>query len=307
MARVLLLAAGLLALGAGTSAAATKTCFGAAARDSVRPCTNATRSVVPAPDDESGGRSARCRPVDEEPASICTFGAPARKSKGHVALVGDSHALHWRTALDVVARALRWRGHSITAPGCLFSEANDVLHEGIRGACEDWHRQVLRWFRAHPEVSTVFISQNVDTPLAPQAGRTSSAVKIAGYRTAWRRLPKTVKRVVVIRDTPLTAATTLDCLRRVVAAGVDPPGLACGLPRSAALRWDTAFTAARSLRSKRYRAIDLSESFCDRRTCFAAVGGVRVYSDTVGHITATYSRSLGPYLLRKVRRLLRSR
>lgn len=302
------LAATLLTLGGGAPAsAATKSCFGAAARDAARPCSGPTASVKPGLDDDRYRAGARCRPRDERPSSICTFGASARAARGHVALVGDSHALHWRSAVAVAARAYRWQGFSITAPGCLFSIANALLHEGIRGACEGWHREALRWFRKHPEVTTVFVSQNTETPVAPRAGTSAAALKIAGYRALWTRLPRTVERVIVIRDTPLTSEATVACLRRALAARVQDPGRACPQPRSASLRRDTAVAAARALRSPRYRTVDLSEFFCDRHNCFSVVGGARVFDDTVGHITTTYARSLGPYLLRKVRRIMRSR
>ena len=306
-----LLSAGLLALGAGdpaaASASAAKRCFGAAARDAARPCSHATRSVTPAIGDDRHRPGARCRALDEQPSSICTFGASRHRARGHVALVGDSHALHWRSALAVVARAYRWRGFSVTAPGCLLSTAHELLHEGIRGACGGWHRAVLRWFRGHPEVSTLFVSQSTDTPVVPPAGSSVDAAKIAGYRALWTRLPRTVKRVIVIRDTPLTADATVACLRDAVAARAVDPGLACPQPRAASLRRDPAVAAARALRAPRYRTIDLSEYFCDRSSCYSVVGGVRVFDDTIGHITSTYSRSLGPYLLREVRRIMRRR
>ena len=38
---------------------------------------------------------------------------------------------------------------------------------------------------------------------------------------------------------------------------------------------------------------DLTSSFCDDSTCYAAIGGAEVYWD-VDHLTATYSRSLAP-------------
>lgn len=302
-----LLAVVLAALGAGPSAAATKRCFGAAARDSVRPCANPTLSVTPALGRDDHAKAARCRPVDEEPATICTFGVSQRRAKGHAALIGDSHALHWRTALATVARAYRWRAYSVTAPGCQFATTNNVFHIGIRDACDGWHRDVLRWLRAHPEVRTVFVSQIVDTPIDVAPGRSESAIKIAGYQAVWRRLPKSVKRLVVIRDTPRTTAQTFECLRAAVAAGNVAPGPACPQPRSHAIVRDTAVAAAARLRSPRFRSVDLTEHFCDRANCFAVVGGARVYADTLGHLTQTYSRSLGPYLLRKVRRLLRAR
>ena len=49
--------------------------------------------------------------------------------------------------------------------------------------------------------------------------------------------------------------------------------------------------------------IDLTDFFCDARTCSPVIGGVRVYSDH-DHITAAYMNTLAPYLLRAVRALM---
>ncbi len=55
-----------------------------------------------------------------ELVSPCFFGADARAG---VALIGDSHAEHWRGAIEVVAQRLRWRGVSIIRSSCPFNAA----------------------------------------------------------------------------------------------------------------------------------------------------------------------------------------
>jgi hypothetical protein len=49
--------------------------------------------------------------------------------------------------------------------------------------------------------------------------------------------------------------------------------------------------------------VDLTRFFCDRRRCFAVVGGALVHQDET-HMTATFDRTLGPFLLRAVDRLV---
>jgi hypothetical protein len=46
--------------------------------------------------------------------------------------------------------------------------------------------------------------------------------------------------------------------------------------------------------------VDLRPYFCDATSCPAVIGNVITYRDTVGHITGTFSRTLGPYLARAV-------
>jgi hypothetical protein len=279
-------------------------CFGAAAHDPRRPCPNETRSVYPA----EGSPAARpfttsCRLLHEQPAPVCTFGAPAARATRHIALIGDSHALQWRPALEIVARSARWRGYSLTTAACAFSAATGSMPAVYREACDPWYRAARQWFRRHPEVSTVFVSQFTQTPIVPHPGQTLAAAKIAGFRRTWTTLPKTVKHVVVIHDTPITTESAIDCVRATVAAGTQQPGPVCATPRAVAMQWDAAVSAATSLRSPRYGSVDLTDFFCDARSCYPVIGGVRVYNDH-DHITAAYARTLAPYLLRRLRTLV---
>jgi hypothetical protein len=286
---------------AGAATAASTKCVGAAALDAKRPCTNTSRTFTPSLAKADLVTSSPCRLLRDKPEPVCTFGAPASKARKHIALVGDSHALQWRSALDFVTSSQRWQGFSVTAPGCPFSDAVKYLAEGIRAPCEEWYHAVLKWFRGHPEITTVFVSQFAPMPMNLPPGKTELQVKSAGFRRAWSLLPKTVKRVVVIGDTPMTTDATAPCLRAALAAGVPSPGQACRIPRPDVVKQDAAVVTARQLRSRRYGVADLTSFFCDSAFCLPVVGGVLVYRDTFGHITLDYARSLGPYLLRRLR------
>ena len=312
---VAVLAAGVLASTAGAAVAAVPgpqpACFGAEARDPRRPCVNPSLAVFPPVDDIDADfrDGSPCKPVPGDPAPICAFGVSKSKAKRHFALLGDSHALHWRRALDVVALSERWRGFSITTAGCPFSAAVKDLGGGLREYCSEWYRAALRWLRSHREVSTVFISQFAPMPLVVDGELTGSGtrnhkLKMAGVRRMLRALPRSVKHVVTIRDNPLPTQEQFDCVDRVAAAGTADPGTACASGRGA-LRWDATASAARLLKSRRFDVVDLSEFFCDRRHCYPVVGGARVFRDPFGHITTAYSRTLGPFLRREIRALMK--
>src|SRR4051794_24133230 len=79
-------------------------CFGAAARDPWRPCMNpALRvTVTPTPSAALLTPNAPCRLTQMDAVvSLCLFGLDRGDD---VALIGDSHAEHWRAALEVVAQ-----------------------------------------------------------------------------------------------------------------------------------------------------------------------------------------------------------
>ena len=274
--------------------------------DQRKPCTNLTRSVVPHPSAVDRDPGTPCGPARGALDRVCTFGTPKARARREVALVGDSHALHWRPALDVVARARRWRAFSVTTAGCFFSEATRWLPLGFRELCVDWYGSVRRWFTEHPQISTVFVSQWATTPIEVRAGQTELQVKVDGFRSAWLRLPASVTRIVVIRDIPQMDADTLTCVRRVMRAARERPGAACRRARPDAVHRDPAVEAVRLRPSRRYRHVDLTDYFCSRRYCPPVIGGVLTHRDE-DHMTNAYSKTLGPFLLRKVNRALAER
>ena len=109
-------------------APAPPSCFGAAARDPRHPCRNpALRlAVVPSPLDAVIEPNAPCRPLERVGLVWpCGFGLdPALRS---LALIGDSHAEHWRAAVQVVAEAQGRHGLSITRTSCPLTTAKTEL------------------------------------------------------------------------------------------------------------------------------------------------------------------------------------
>lgn len=272
----------------GTYQQDTPGCFGAAAHDPALRCFSQARSVFPAFGQE-----------DPEVLCPCEFGVPPAQATRTVALIGDSHTLHWRAALDVVAHAELWHGLLATTGGCFFSAAVGSFNEG----CVPWYEGTLGWVREHPEIDTVFVTSNADTPVTALDGMTADEVKIDGFRRAWEALPKTVEHLVVLRDLTKSTPETFDCVYAADSAGTQRLASLCPLPRAQAQQEDLGVETVRRLRDERYSAIDMTRYVCGRLNCYPVVGGVRVNGDQWGHLQPTFMRTLGPYLLREVRRL----
>jgi hypothetical protein len=132
--------------------------------------------------------------------------------------------------------------------------------------------------------------------VVPARGLSQRETEIRGYIAAWRALPRTVRRIVVIRDTPVPTDHTARCVERVIRARRST-NRACGVPRSRAFFSDRAVAAARRMRSNRVKVVDLTNRFCDRRWCYPVIGGALVWKDK-HHITATFAKTLGPTLSR---------
>ena len=312
---LLALAGGLAALPAALAADGDRTptaraaapvqkmrCFGAPTRDTVKPCRNPALDarVFPTPDDALLYPNAACDPIAGSEPYQCLFGRPLEKAKGTVALIGDSHATHWRSALLDVAEDYGWHGVSMTRAGCTFSEAEPILPAKLKRECLEWREQVHAWLAANPQVRTVFVSQHPGAVVVPE-GSTERRTKLRGFRAAWRRMPDTVRHIVVIRDTPYVTFKTFDCIDRVRSRGGNA-GERCAIPRRRALKRDHAAEAAVNSGRGGVRVVDMTRFFCSTRQCFPVVGGASTHKDP-GHITLVFGETLGPFLLRKVRAL----
>ncbi len=279
-------------------------CYGAASRDPGHPCSNpALRLVVfPEPFDALLESSPGCVTVQLTASWwLCRLNARPERPAGTLALIGDSHAGHWRPALNVVANAKGWRGYAITRAGCPFTLAVPRIDGALRRQCVARNRRLLRWFRLHPEVSTAFVAANRGATVVPDRGRGQAEARVSGYLRAWDALPPTVKRVVVLRDVPRNTTASLGCVDDALAAR-RRAGPACAVPRRFAVQPDPQLVAA-ARRPRRARVVDLTRFFCSSRLCFPVIGGALVHKDA-DHLTAEFSASLGPYLLGRVGGLL---
>ena len=114
----------------------------------------------------------------------------------------------------------------------------------------------------------------------------------------WSRVPRSVRRIYVVRDIPRVNYGTEGCVRGVLKRHAVSTG-ACAVPRAGAFPADPAAGAAMHP-SGRVRLIDLTRYFCDRTRCFPVIGGAYVYRDT-NHMNLTFAPTLGPYLLEGMR------
>jgi hypothetical protein len=242
---------------------------------------------MPTPDQALLNPNFACRKhVETEQLSPCTFGA--EDPVATVALVGDSHAQHWRSAFAVVARRHRWRVEDVSVPLCMFSTATTGAEAPFDRFCPKWNQDVLDWLAANPQIRTVFVAGKTRQFVEPGPGQTAYQARVEGYKARFAALDRTV---IVIRDAPFEGVTTKDCVRRRMARGQSLVR-ACGVPRRRAVTADPAVAAARATGKA---VIDLRDQFCDARRCYPVIGGALVHKDA-DHLTQVFSRTLGPFL-----------
>lgn len=294
----------LLSGALASAGAAYPPCFGAASRDPYRACHNPNLdlTVIPTPSEAQIMPNSPCAPV-QATINLCTFGVPVAQTHGTIALVDDSHAWHWRAAVEVATDALDWQAFDTTRSSCPFTAGVTLLPQPKRSGCIEWNRELPAWFAQHPEVSTVFVSSH-PAPVVRRGGQSLASAQIAGYIGAWRSLPSSVKHIVVIRDIPYMHENTLACIEAAIRKREDA-GVACAVPRAAALRPDPEVQAAEKMHSPRVQVIDLTKFFCGARLCYPVVGGALVYRDA-DHLTRVFAATVGPFLLHSLGKLMAS-
>ena len=283
--------------GVAAASAATPRCYGAASHDPLKPCDNPALRlrVTPTPAQALLRPNAICNLLHvRDLVRACWFGTRKAQSKTTVALIGDSHAAHWRAGLAPIAAKRKWRGISVMHTSCPLSRVVAVTPKSKADECRKWNAEALAWLEQHPEVTTIVLAQGtVHSP--------GFETQVRGFREAWKRIPRSVKHIIVIRDNPKMQPEVPACVEQAI-RDKQPAGDACKRERSRNLPADPAAEAARRTTSKRVHLIDMTPYFCDATWCYPVIGGVLVYKDTT-HITSAYAATVAPYLEREIRRL----
>ena len=286
-------------------------CFGAAALAPGADCPRTVDGpVVPAPaqaledkseaySDVSGGRSCwssspRFRVVR------CDFGP--QDADVTVALAGNSHAGHWLPALQGVAEARGWRITTFLASQCALADVSQLFDTDAKSArCRSWGEDVTAEL-ASGDYDLVVMSNRISVRAAGADSLDETQRPYArGYARVLERVRDGGSPVVVVRDTPAPDEIVPDC----VAENRDDL-TACSGQRS---DWEPRDPAASVVRAREDDGVvlaDLNDRICRPQVCDAAVGGVVVYFDG-SHLTATYARTLSPFLAEHLDRALRRR
>ena len=221
-----------------------------------------------------------------------------RGSEIRVALIGDSHAASWFPAVEAIADREGWELHTFFKGGCAFSgssrEAFTESDKQIARSCQEWNADLLRILADAESLDIVFTSTFANKQRFLNAsGEATQQAAVEGFRLAWAPLVSRGSTVFVIRDVPGIGSEGQACLRDHLGG----PSF-CDVDRVKALpQNDFSQVAARGLRGA--VGVDMTEYFCTEDICPMVVGGVLVYRDG-NHVTATYSRSLAPWLMRQI-------
>jgi hypothetical protein len=283
-------------------------CFGASALGAHRNvCPASTRSgpLTPSPTAATLDRSSAydapsgtsCFAVlPDFQLRTCEFGDHEADTK--VALIGNSHAAQWLPAIELIAAQEDWHVTSYLASQCALADVRQGFKPAASSkACVHWGRDVVEQV-AEGGFDLVIMSNKISRGV-PGLDAAATALRFQdGYADVLRPLQQAGLPVIGIRDTPSPAFDVPACL----AANADDYTV-CDGTRAGWLPAEPLVEAVAALQPSQLTVVDLTDYICHGETCSAAVGGVPVYFD-VSHLTATYAKTLAPYLRAEIKQAL---
>ena len=223
----------------------------------------------------------------------CVYGVPS--SRTTVVLFGDSHAAQWFPALDRLAIERSWRLVSLTKALCGAVD-HPVWNGNLKRAypeCDAWRASTIqRIANEHPALIVVANSKAASFEIDGRQARADETASgwVAAVASMLRKLGAPPTRVVLIGDTPQMAGDPAVCL----SANLDN-ALACARPRAEAVDWQRLAADRQAAEAAGATFIDPTPWVCPTEPCPVVIGDYLVYLDG-GHINATFSTALAPYL-----------
>lgn len=290
-------------------------CFGAGALKTPEVCAGRyDRTIVPAPAQAAVDKSDAYAAVSggkdcwsyspNFPTITCEFGDP--RPSVSVALVGNSHAGQWLTPLQEIARKRGWRITTYLASRCAVVPVKQRLATAAYSdACRRWVDEVSQSVKSN-NFDLVFLANRMSVRAA---GADSVEASIAAYRNGYQDLltewSDADVQVVGLRDTPAPVEGGIRSIPDCVAAQREDL-TQCSGPRELWEPDEPLVDAVSAINSSGVHLANLNDRICAPDLCSAVVGGAVVYFDG-SHLTATYARTLTPFLDQAAIKALRQR
>lgn len=244
-------------------------------------------TLRPAPaaahDDKPAAYALGCQNEGGTEVLRCEVGDP--DGRRTVALVGDSKALQWVSALDTIGQENGWQVVVMTKSGCPWADALVVDEE-----CHEWGRGVTdALLDLEPDLVVTSGVKAGAAPVGSPQERSAQALA-EGYVAVWDRLAAKGVPVAALSDTPQPGR--LGDVPTCVGEHLDDPE-ACALPYGRGSGTDALLTAAGQARGATF--VDLGPVLCPGGTCPATFGDVLIYRQG-SHITDTFARTVIPSL-----------
>lgn len=231
---------------------------------------------------------------------ICSAGNPDNSVR--LVLIGDSHAMHWFPALESSALDGSFYLQMIGKSGCPWTDDTLWYHKEKRvfTDCAEWRDNVRAFLADDPPevvVASALDGFRVVRDGEPISREESSQPIAEGMARLYDELARAGVAVIHIADTPsmIMPRTPPECVMNH-----REDLTSCVVAEEDAIHsWGHSHLLP-SLVADEVRVLSMTDGFCISGQCPSVIGNVVAYRDP-SHMTGTYSRTLAPYLLRRVK------
>lgn len=247
-------------------------------------------SDIPAAFDD--GCVARFSTTDPPTADECTYGD--LDADRTIAVLGDSHAAHWVPALDRLGKQHGYRVQMYAKSSCPASDVvvtSSALHRRYR-ECEEFRtRSIEAIAAARPDQVLLtsfatYVESGTQDLDAEQWGQ--------GLQRTIDALEPSGAEVTVLHDVPTSPQSVPGCLEQRTAPLRLRSG-DCTFARSTPAREEVIAAEEAAARATGARSVDPTDTVCPEVRCRPVEDGIVTYFDA-SHLSATYARSLAPWL-----------
>ncbi|MEL4319028.1 acyltransferase family protein [Leifsonia sp. YIM 134122] len=270
-------------------------CFGARSMDPARDCSGVPAPTRLTPDPANVAADDSNRPecwarLGDAQLHVCTLG-PERGYDRHLFAVGDSHNNTLIAAYAEIAKSHNWRIDVAGKSGCYWTTREQATKDFDIEPCRTWRAAVSQRINETADLDGVITTHSATTNAPVLAdGESIEDATVEGLTEAWAPVSARGLPIIAIRDNPRATREGNLCVEQESASGAT----GCVTDRASAL---AAFdgNAEAAARTPGASVVDMTDFYCTATECPMAIGGVIVYLDPE-HITATYARTLAPYL-----------
>lgn len=224
------------------------------------------------------------------PLVTCTRGVATGRIR--VALIGNSHAGHWLPALESIARSYGWRITTYLASSCASSDIKqDFPTSDAVAGCSRWVEAATRAVVAG-RYNLVVMSNKVSVGALGHDLAGSWAVYTQGYAKVLTAFHRAHLRVIALRDMPSPGQEKVPAC---IAAHLHDYAVCNGTRATWLPRQEPVAPAVAAMGDVHIGYLDMTGRICLTTVCPAVVGGMIAYVDG-SHMTATYNRTIAPFL-----------
>lgn len=264
-------------------------CLGADSIDQTGTCNPNLGSVLlPNPNalETDTGNEYECITQLGQAMRTCSYG-DHNPTATSIAIVGDSHAASLLPGLIPNAAAQHWTLDTYVGVGCVWGNPQH---------CPAMDAIVKRL--------TMGKKYDLVITSAYRGSVTSDGPKAVSARmsAAWQPVLDRGSKVIAVADVPSVGKTALECVLR---RNFDVNQNNCATSDHDAFNSIDPLIEAVNLTAGA-KLIDMRHYFCDARQCPSVIGHVIVYRDGTSHLSASFSRTLGPFLILAIKKTLSS-